>query len=288
MSNRHLKIITPESKLPIICTPTSPLPVSSWVVEPFRAGFPSHSTNIHPWSGPFLPPSWLPYIPHQTCQEILLAPPSNTSRGLSLSSTHLALATSSSCIFLCVSVNPKLPIYPSPLCSPLGFLHPFHCLVQGQLQEAKETCCLEGFSPGLSRSPRDCKPHPQCTSIQGPRARKEPNKICSTEEWLHYSRTSGKTGSACQNLRRVTDVDAVDVCKRFYGGWSFLCTNRFVQHWVQFSHSVVSDSLRPHESQHARPPCPSPTSGVHSDSHPSSQWCHPAISSSVVPFSSCP
>ena len=57
---------------------------------------------------------------------------------------------------------------------------------------------------------------------------------------------------------------------------------------VQFSRSVVSDSLWPHESQHARPPCPSPTPGVHSDSHPSSQWCHPAISSSVVPFSSCP
>ena len=59
-------------------------------------------------------------------------------------------------------------------------------------------------------------------------------------------------------------------------------------HSVQFSRSVVSDSLRPHESQHARPPCPSPTPGVHSNSHPSSQWCHPAISSSVVPFSSCP
>ena len=57
---------------------------------------------------------------------------------------------------------------------------------------------------------------------------------------------------------------------------------------VQFSRSVVSDSLRPHESQHARPPCPSPTPGVHSDSRPSRQWCHPAISSSVIPFSSCP
>ena len=57
---------------------------------------------------------------------------------------------------------------------------------------------------------------------------------------------------------------------------------------VQFSHSAMSDSLWPHESQHARPPCPSPTPGVHSDSRPSSQWCHPAISSSVVPFSSCP
>ena len=57
---------------------------------------------------------------------------------------------------------------------------------------------------------------------------------------------------------------------------------------VQFSRSVVSDSLRPHESQHARPPCPSPTPGVHSDSHPSSQRYHPAISYSVIPFSSCP
>ena len=57
---------------------------------------------------------------------------------------------------------------------------------------------------------------------------------------------------------------------------------------VQFSRSVVSDSLRPHESQHARPPCPVPTPRVYSDSRPLSQWCHPAISSSVVPFSSCP
>ena len=56
---------------------------------------------------------------------------------------------------------------------------------------------------------------------------------------------------------------------------------------VQFSRSVVSDSLRPHESQHTRPNCPSPTPRVHSDSRPSSQWYHPAISSSVVPFSSC-
>ena len=55
---------------------------------------------------------------------------------------------------------------------------------------------------------------------------------------------------------------------------------------VQFSHSVVSNSLWPHESQHARPPCPSPTPRVYSNSCPSSQWCHPAISSSVIPFSS--
>ena len=57
---------------------------------------------------------------------------------------------------------------------------------------------------------------------------------------------------------------------------------------VQFSCSVVSDSLRPHESHHTRPPCPSPTPGVYSNSCSSSRWCHPAISSSVVPFSPCP
>ena len=57
---------------------------------------------------------------------------------------------------------------------------------------------------------------------------------------------------------------------------------------VQFSLSVVSDSLWPHESQHTRPPCSSPTPGVYPNSCPSSQWCHPAISFSVIPFSSCP
>ena len=57
---------------------------------------------------------------------------------------------------------------------------------------------------------------------------------------------------------------------------------------VQFSLSVVSDSLRPHELQHTRPPCPLPTPGVRSNSCPSSRWCHPASSSFVVPFSSCP
>ena len=65
----------------------------------------------------------------------------------------------------------------------------------------------------------------------------------------------------------------------------FLCNSSLS---VQFSHSVVSNSLWPHELQHARPPCPSPTPGVHPNSRPSSRWCHPAISSSVIPFSSCP
>ena len=76
--------------------------------------------------------------------------------------------------------------------------------------------------------------------------------------------------------------------------WKIFPTNRQIESYlicffasVQFSCSVVSDSLWSHESQHARPPCPSPSPGVHSDSCPSSPRCHPAVSSSVVPFSSC-
>ena len=64
--------------------------------------------------------------------------------------------------------------------------------------------------------------------------------------------------------------------------------SEIIQISVQFSHSAMSNSLQPHESQHTRPPCPSLTPGVHSNSCPSIWWCHPAISSSVVPFSSCP
>ena len=69
------------------------------------------------------------------------------------------------------------------------------------------------------------------------------------------------------------------------------CELELAEYSVSVHFSSVAQScptLRPHESQHARPPCPSPSPGVHSDSRPSSQWCHPAISSSVVPFSSCP
>ena len=67
-----------------------------------------------------------------------------------------------------------------------------------------------------------------------------------------------------------------------------LTSQRVIFSSVQFSRSVGANSLRPHESQHTRPPCPSPTPGVHSDSHPSSQWCHPALSSSVVPSPPAP
>ena len=69
---------------------------------------------------------------------------------------------------------------------------------------------------------------------------------------------------------------------KMYSSWDLYINS------VQFSCSVLSDSLWPHESQHARPLCPSPSPRVHSNSCPSSRWCHPAISSLVIPFSSCP
>ena len=70
--------------------------------------------------------------------------------------------------------------------------------------------------------------------------------------------------------------------------WHLILVSPVIFSSVQLSCSVVSDSLRPHESQHTRPPCPSPTPEVHPNSCPLSRWCHPAISSSVVLFSSCP
>ena len=81
----------------------------------------------------------------------------------------------------------------------------------------------------------------------------------------------------------------LSICPLIYCGWSQ--KTRLLVGYIQIAssvQSVMSDSLWPHESQHARPPCPSPTPRVYSNSCPSSQWCHPAISSSVVPFSSCP
>ena len=72
--------------------------------------------------------------------------------------------------------------------------------------------------------------------------------------------------------------------------WSFFLTYiiSILLSSVHFSRSIVSDSLQPHEPQHARPPCRSQTPGVHPNPCPSSQWCHPTISSSVIPCSSCP
>ena len=87
--------------------------------------------------------------------------------------------------------------------------------------------------------------------------------------------------AAYQNPQRTVFSKKSGISKYLNKGWNNVSS-------VQFSCSVMSDSLRPHELQHARPPCPSPTPRVHSNSRPSSQWCHPTISSSVVPFSSCP
>ena len=108
----------------------------------------------------------------------------------------------------------------------------------------------------------------------------------ANEHWLRL-----KSPAALDPNKRVTlsfeDVKwGTDFCltMKVLTGIFFQC--KFSS--VQFSHSVVSDSLRPHESQHARPPCPSPTPRVYSNPCPSNWWCHPVISSSVVPFSSCP
>ena len=76
-------------------------------------------------------------------------------------------------------------------------------------------------------------------------------------------------------------------CSRGVGIYIHIYMSVCINCSVHFSCSVMSDYLQPHESQHTSPPCPSPTPGVHSDSRWSSQWCHPAISSSVVPFSYC-
>ena len=103
--------------------------------------------------------------------------------------------------------------------------------------------------------------------------------------WIRKSHCSFNCISLMAN-----DVDHLFTCLFFFSLPSKHPLRWNAPSWlsVQFSRSVVSDSLRPHELQHARPPCPSPTPGVYPDSHPSSQWCHPAISSSVVPFSSFP
>ena len=96
----------------------------------------------------------------------------------------------------------------------------------------------------------------------------------------------GKEMSLLFNMLSRMVVAFLPRTKRLFISW-LQSPSAVIFSSVQFSHSVVSDSLRPHESQHARPSCPSSTPGVHSDSRPSSQWCHPVISSSAIPFSSC-
>ena len=107
---------------------------------------------------------------------------------------------------------------------------------------------------------------------------------------IHHPRNANTEVQVHLMLMKVNEINALKHHKWKHNleGSSFGNCSKFQFSSVQFSRSIVSDSLRPHESQHARPPCPSLTPRVHWDSRPSSQRCHPAISSSVVPFSSCP
>ena len=103
---------------------------------------------------------------------------------------------------------------------------------------------------------------------------------CSFLQGLFLTQGSNSGLPHCrQILYCLSHQGSLNVCVKVPKGWISS---------VQFSCSVVSDSLQPQGLQHARPPCPSPTPGAYSNSCPSSRWCHPAISSSVVPFSSCP
>ena len=91
-----------------------------------------------------------------------------------------------------------------------------------------------------------------------------------------------------QKIDIKLEIWVVDTTREGEGGTNWVSNIEiYTFSSVQFSHSVVYDSLRPHESQHTRPPCPSPTPGVHPNSCPLSWWCHPTISSSVIPFSYC-
>ena len=87
---------------------------------------------------------------------------------------------------------------------------------------------------------------------------------------------------------QINQTNYVDLIIKIYPESQWFSASPTNRPWYIINISPHGDSLRPHESQHAKPPCPSPTPRVHSDSCPSSRWCHPAISSSVVPFSSCP
>ena len=107
--------------------------------------------------------------------------------------------------------------------------------------------------------------------------------ICSSVSWftVYGNLNSICILLLCENCINFNYVKLAHNAFQVYYILLLLCS-------VQFSLSVVSDSLRPHELQHARPPCPSPTPGVHPNPCPLSWWCHPASSSSVIPFSSCP
>ena len=129
--------------------------------------------------------------------------------------------------------------------------------------------------------------------IRGPLADEQKNKLWYIQTIEYYSGLK-----SYQTEKTWRKHKCIFLSERSHGEKAICCIMHMI-FWKrknyedgkrsdQISHSVVSDPLQPHESQHARPPCPSPTPGVHADSRPPSQWCHPAISSSVVPFFFCP
>ena len=108
-------------------------------------------------------------------------------------------------------------------------------------------------------------------------------------EYPEYIKNSYNSTTKRLKLLKIGQMTWVDISPKIYK-WPKVHEKmlNITNNPVQLSRSVVSDSLQPHESQHARPPCPSQTPGVYSNSCPSSRWCHPVISSSVIPFSSWP
>ena len=94
--------------------------------------------------------------------------------------------------------------------------------------------------------------------------------------------------SQCFSIGMVLAFSVIFLCKGPVSHFIECLTSLASDIQIQFGHSTVSDSLQPHEPQHAGPPCPSPTPGVYPNQCPLSQWCHPTVSSSVLPFSSCP
>ena len=111
---------------------------------------------------------------------------------------------------------------------------------------------------------------------------------CQAPLSMGFSRQEYWSGLPCPTPGNLPDprIEPSLLCLLHWQVGSLILAPSWVS--VQFSHSVVSDSLWPHELEHARPPCPSQTPGVHPNSCPLSRWCHPAISPSVIPFSSCP
>ena len=108
---------------------------------------------------------------------------------------------------------------------------------------------------------------------------------CTLSQWCHPTISSLVVPFSCpQSFPASGSFPESWLCIRWPNYWNF----SFSISSFQFSRSVMADSLQPHEPQHTRSPCPSPTPGVHPNPCPSSWWCHPTISSSVVPFSSCP